>query len=125
MALLEHHPAAVMALATVVKDRLVDALRQIEGAYSFVCMTNTALVGARDPLGVRPLVLGKLDIDTFSLNAAVAARWTSSRRSPASPRTASSSVHCWPERAGPSVQPMRRIPPRLRDWIACSCRPTC
>jgi len=43
------------------EDRLVDALRQIEGAYSFVCMTNTALVGARDPLGVRPLVLGKLD----------------------------------------------------------------
>ncbi len=43
------------------EDRLVDALRQIEGAYSFVCMTNTALIGARDPLGVRPLVLGKLD----------------------------------------------------------------
>ncbi len=43
------------------EDRLIDALRQIEGAYSFVCMTNTALIGARDPLGVRPLVLGKLD----------------------------------------------------------------
>jgi len=43
------------------EDRLIDALRQIEGAYSFVCMTNTTLIGARDPLGVRPLVLGKLD----------------------------------------------------------------
>ncbi len=43
------------------EERLVGALRQIEGAYSFVCMTNTALIGARDPLGVRPLVLGKLD----------------------------------------------------------------
>ncbi|MSO72074.1 MAG: amidophosphoribosyltransferase [Rhodospirillaceae bacterium] len=43
------------------EERLVDALRQIEGAYSFVCLTNTALIGARDPLGVRPLVLGKLD----------------------------------------------------------------
>ena len=43
------------------EDRLVGALRQIEGAYSFVCMTNNALIGARDPLGVRPLVLGKLD----------------------------------------------------------------
>jgi len=43
------------------EERLVGALRQIEGAYSFVCLTNTALIGARDPLGVRPLVLGKLD----------------------------------------------------------------
>ena len=43
------------------EERLIDALRQIEGAYSFVCMTNTTLIGARDPLGVRPLVLGKLD----------------------------------------------------------------
>ncbi|MDX2222670.1 MAG: amidophosphoribosyltransferase [Rhodospirillaceae bacterium] len=47
--------------APTVEDRLVDALRQIEGAYSFVCLTNHALIGARDPLGVRPLVLGKLD----------------------------------------------------------------
>jgi amidophosphoribosyltransferase len=43
------------------EERLIGALRQIEGAYSFVCMTNNALIGARDPLGVRPLVLGKLD----------------------------------------------------------------
>src|SRR5262249_55452705 len=43
------------------EDRLVDALRQIEGAYSFVCLTNNTVIGARDPLGVRPLVLGKLD----------------------------------------------------------------
>ncbi|MDX2144722.1 MAG: amidophosphoribosyltransferase [Rhodospirillaceae bacterium] len=46
--------------ATTVEDRLIDALRQIEGAYSFVCLTNGALIGARDPLGVRPLILGKL-----------------------------------------------------------------
>src|SRR6185369_8077646 len=44
---------------TTVEDRLIDALRQIEGAYSFVCMTSTAVLGVRDPLGVRPLVLGK------------------------------------------------------------------
>ena len=43
------------------EDKLIDALRQIEGAYSFVCLTNNAVIGARDPLGVRPLVLGKLD----------------------------------------------------------------
>jgi amidophosphoribosyltransferase len=42
-------------------DRFIDALRQIEGAYSLVGMTNKKLIGARDPLGIRPLVLGKLD----------------------------------------------------------------
>ncbi len=42
-------------------DRFVEALRTIEGAYSLVGLTNKKLVGARDPLGIRPLVLGKLD----------------------------------------------------------------
>jgi amidophosphoribosyltransferase len=42
-------------------DRFVDALRDIEGAFSLVGMTNKKLVGARDPLGIRPLVLGRLD----------------------------------------------------------------
>jgi amidophosphoribosyltransferase len=42
-------------------DRFVDALRQIEGAYAFVCLSNKKLIGARDPLGIRPLVLGELD----------------------------------------------------------------
>ncbi|WP_293867634.1 amidophosphoribosyltransferase [uncultured Alsobacter sp.] len=42
-------------------DRFIDALSQIEGAYAFVGLTNKKLVGARDPLGIRPLVLGDLD----------------------------------------------------------------
>jgi len=42
-------------------DRFVDGLRQLEGAYAFVGLTNKKLVGARDPLGIRPLVLGRLD----------------------------------------------------------------
>jgi amidophosphoribosyltransferase len=42
-------------------DRFVDGLRQIEGAYAFVGLTNKKLVGARDPLGIRPLVIGRLD----------------------------------------------------------------
>ncbi|MDP6351253.1 MAG: amidophosphoribosyltransferase [Alphaproteobacteria bacterium] len=42
-------------------DRLVDALFQVHGAYALVLLTNDALVGARDPMGVRPLVLGQLD----------------------------------------------------------------
>ena len=42
-------------------SRFIDTLFKIEGAYSLVVMTNKKLIGARDPLGIRPLVLGKLD----------------------------------------------------------------
>ena len=42
-------------------DKFIDALRQIEGSYALVAMTNKKLIGARDPLGIRPLVLGELD----------------------------------------------------------------
>jgi amidophosphoribosyltransferase len=42
-------------------DRFIDALRQLEGAYAFVGLTNKKLVGVRDPLGIRPLVIGELD----------------------------------------------------------------
>lgn len=42
-------------------ERFIDALRSLEGAYAFVGLTNKKLVGARDPLGIRPLVLGELD----------------------------------------------------------------
>ncbi|HAA91753.1 MAG TPA: amidophosphoribosyltransferase, partial [Rhodospirillaceae bacterium] len=42
-------------------ERLISAIRRIEGAYSLVTLTKEGLIGVRDPLGVRPLVLGKLD----------------------------------------------------------------
>ncbi|MCH1569610.1 MAG: amidophosphoribosyltransferase [Alphaproteobacteria bacterium] len=42
-------------------SRFTDALFQIEGAYALVVMTNKKLIGARDPLGIRPLVIGELD----------------------------------------------------------------
>ncbi len=42
-------------------ERFVEALRQIQGAYALVCLTNDMLIGARDPIGIRPLVLGRLD----------------------------------------------------------------
>jgi amidophosphoribosyltransferase len=42
-------------------DRYIDALRRLEGAYALVCLTNKKLIGARDPLGIRPLMLGKLN----------------------------------------------------------------
>jgi len=41
-------------------DKFIDALAQIEGAYAIVGLTNKKLIGARDPLGIRPLVLGRL-----------------------------------------------------------------
>ncbi len=42
-------------------DRVVEALKQVKGAYSLVFLTETRLVAARDPNGFRPLCLGKLD----------------------------------------------------------------
>jgi len=50
-----------MARQPTLVDRLSEALRQVEGAYSLVCLAPGMLIGVRDPLGVRPLVLGKLD----------------------------------------------------------------
>ncbi|MBR9862775.1 MAG: amidophosphoribosyltransferase [Rhodobacteraceae bacterium] len=41
-------------------ERLKDALRRVEGAFSVIAQTRTKLIGVRDALGVRPLVLGKL-----------------------------------------------------------------
>jgi len=43
------------------EERLVSALSQLEGAFSIVGITNKKLIGCRDALGVRPLVLGDLD----------------------------------------------------------------
>ena len=42
-------------------DKLIDALFQIQGGYSLVLLTNKKLVGVRDPFGIRPLVIGKLN----------------------------------------------------------------
>jgi amidophosphoribosyltransferase len=41
-------------------DRAVDALGQVKGAYSLVLLTENALIGARDPHGIRPLCLGEI-----------------------------------------------------------------
>ena len=45
-------------------DKLIEALFQIQGGYSLILMTNKKLVGVRDPYGIRPLVIGKLN-DSF------------------------------------------------------------
>ncbi len=45
---------------TKVVERFVDAIGQIEGGYALVALTNKKLMAARDPLGIRPLVMGTL-----------------------------------------------------------------
>ncbi len=42
-------------------ERMIDALGQIEGAFSLVALSEKKMIGCRDPLGVRPLLLGDLD----------------------------------------------------------------
>jgi len=41
-------------------DKILDAIFQIQGGYSLVMLTQTSLVGVRDPFGIRPLVIGKI-----------------------------------------------------------------
>ncbi|MFX0544550.1 amidophosphoribosyltransferase [Roseovarius sp. S1116L3] len=48
------------SLQRTIPERMEDALRRVEGAFSVVAMTRTKLIGVRDPLGVRPLVLGQV-----------------------------------------------------------------
>lgn len=52
-----HLMATTSGLSVV--DRLISALRQVEGAYSLVALTDSCVIGVRDPLGVRPLVIGR------------------------------------------------------------------
>ncbi len=42
-------------------DRIIDALFQIQGGYALAILTNEQLIGVRDPYGIRPLVIGKLN----------------------------------------------------------------
>ena len=53
-------------------DRLIDALKQVEGAYALVVLTEEGLVACRDPLGIRPLVMGKLGEATIFASETVA-----------------------------------------------------
>lgn len=48
------------SMGRTIPDRMEEALRKVEGAFSVVAMTRSKLIGCRDPLGVRPLVLGSL-----------------------------------------------------------------
>ena len=54
-----HLTACSRAKKTI--DRFIESIVRIEGAYALVALTRKKLIGARDPLGIRPLVLGELN----------------------------------------------------------------
>jgi amidophosphoribosyltransferase len=47
-----------MSTQRAAEDRIADALAQVEGAYSLLCLTEQTLIAVRDPLGIRPLCIG-------------------------------------------------------------------
>lgn len=53
-------------------DRLIDALRLLEGAYALIVMTPEGMIACRDPLGIRPLVMGKMGDATLFASESVA-----------------------------------------------------
>ncbi len=57
------------SIQKTLSERIKDALRRVEGAFSVVAMTRTKLIGVRDPLGVRPLVLGRLGDHGWALSS--------------------------------------------------------
>lgn len=52
-----------------IPERIKDATRRVEGAFSIVAMTRSKLIGVRDPLGVRPLVLGQISKNAWVLSS--------------------------------------------------------
>ncbi len=49
------------AIGTTWEERVFQCMRQLEGAYSLVIQTKDSMIAARDPLGIRPLCLGRLN----------------------------------------------------------------
>ena len=56
------HLVATSSYRTVI-DKFIDALKQVEGAYSLVVMTPEGMIACRDPLGIRPLVMGRIETE--------------------------------------------------------------
>ena len=81
-ALLAHHPD------TSLEQRALEVLPLLRGAFSFVWMNEDTLYAARDPQGIRPLVLGRLErgwvVASEDAALATSAPAWSARSSPAS-----------------------------------------
>jgi len=45
---------------SLLEDKILDALSKVEGAYSLIFLNGDSMIGVRDPLGFRPLVIGKI-----------------------------------------------------------------
>ncbi|MEJ2457764.1 MAG: amidophosphoribosyltransferase, partial [Novosphingobium sp.] len=65
------HLVATSRYPTIL-DKFIDALRMVEGAYSLICMTSEGMIACRDPLGIRPLVMGRLGDATVFASETVA-----------------------------------------------------
>jgi len=65
------HLVATSSYRTLL-DKFIDALKQVEGAYSLIVMTPEGMIACRDPLGIRPLVMGKLGDTTIFASETVA-----------------------------------------------------
>lgn len=57
-----------LSRGTTTEKMLLDALSEVEGAYSILFLTTNAMYGARDPFGVRPLIIGKYE-NTYFLSS--------------------------------------------------------
>ena len=90
-------------------DRLIDALKQVEGAYSLVVLTEEGLIACRDPLGIRPLVMGKLGEATI-----FASETRRARRHRRHASSATSTQANWSSSTAPASAPSARSKRRSR-----------
>ena len=83
---------------------------QVEGAYALVCLTNDMVLAARDPIGIRPLVLGWIGDSPGARVRNLRAREQSARASTAKSRTAKSSPSPRAKTASPIIQQPLPVP---------------
>jgi amidophosphoribosyltransferase len=62
------HLVAISSERTL-EDRIADALAQVEGAYSLLCLSESSMIAVRDPMGIRPLSIGRLPSGSFVVSS--------------------------------------------------------
>ncbi|HEX2879238.1 MAG TPA: amidophosphoribosyltransferase [Polyangiaceae bacterium] len=50
-----------MSTQRLLEDRVADALGQVRGAFSLLCLSEDKMIAVRDPYGIRPLLIGQID----------------------------------------------------------------